>query len=197
MANKYNNILLTCFEPFGGESFNASAEIVFSMPEHINGCNADKLLLPVEFGGSAKIAISHADKRKPELIVCFGEARSRKAVTPELVAINLKYASIPDNAGAKPMDEPIEVCGKNAYFTKFPARELASGINARGTRSALSLSAGAYVCNDLYYRLMSFFECDDTEVLFIHVPRMENAQEYRKAANDIAEALGDIMANKE
>ena len=196
MAYKYNNMLVTCFEPFGGESFNASAEIAFSMPEQINECRVDKLILPVEFGESANTVISHAKKINADLIVCFGEARSRKAVTPEMVAINLAYASITDNAGAKPMDEPIEDGGKNAYFTKFPARELAHIINSLGTASTLSLSAGSYVCNDLYYRLLSAFEDKDTEILFIHVPRMGSAEEYRKASNDIAEALGRIMANK-
>ena len=189
------NILITCFEPFGGEEFNASMAVAEAMPENIAGYAVHKLTLPVEFGRSADIAEKAAREISAEYIFCFGEARSRKAVTPEYAAINLRYASIPDNAGNKPMDEPVISGGREAYFTPFPARMLAEGIKAGGVPSALSYSAGVYVCNDLYYRLLRAFEGSGAQVLFIHVPRME-AEEYEKAAQSIAEAIGKMQNAK-
>lgn len=188
-------ILITCFEPFGGESFNASAAVAEAMPAELAGRRAEKLTLPVEFARAAQIAERQALAPGAELIVCFGEARSRSAVTPELVAINLAHASIPDNAGAMPRDEAIAAGGAAAYFTSFPARKLAELIKDAGVPAALSYSAGAYVCNDLYYRLLRRFE-GEVPVVFIHVPRMAGQNAYKKAAEAIAAAICAVLAEK-
>jgi pyroglutamyl-peptidase len=188
-----NKILVTCFEPFGGESFNASAAVCEAMPESIAGISTEKMTLPVEFCRAAHLAASRARALGAGLIVSLGEARGRKAVTPELLAINLNHASIPDNMGAMPQDEPIAKEGAAAYFTKFPARRLAENIKARGVPSALSYSAGAYVCNDLYYRLLCEFEGSSTSVIFIHIPRSEEKENYRNIALAISNAIEDII----
>lgn len=193
MAEK---ILVTCFEPFGGEVINASAEVARYLPESIGGMDALKLVLPVEFGRGASIALEAAKNAQAKVIVCFGEARSRSAVTPELVAINLNYASIPDNAGANPMDEPINKDGAAAYFTSFPARKLAERIKENGVQSALSYSAGAYVCNDLYYRLLEALGGSGVDVLFIHVPRAAEDNGYERMADAIFSSLDSILQEK-
>ena len=189
-------ILITCFEPFGGESFNASCAVAEAMAQSIGGAPAEKLMLPVEFGRGAEIASAYAEKTGASLIVCLGEARGRKAVTPELVAINLNHASIPDNAGAKPQDEPIDKNGAAAYFTRFPVRKLAEKIGAEGAAASLSYSAGAYVCNDLYYRLLSRFEGSGTRAVFIHIPRADGAEAYKNMASAISRALSDVICEE-
>lgn len=189
-------ILITCFEPFGGESFNASAAVVAAMPEEIAGARAEKITLPVEFGRGAKLAIAAARKSRACLIVAFGEARARKAVTPELVAINHAYAAIPDNAGKMPRGESIDKGGAAAYFTPFPARRLAELIKEDGALSSLSYSAGAYVCNDLYYRLLHEFEGSGVRVLFIHVPRTESEAAYAETARAVAAALSKVLCEE-
>lgn len=186
-------ILITGFEPFGGESFNASAAVAGSMPRELAGMRAEKLILPVEFGRSAEIAAQKARELGAELIICFGEARARKAVTPELIAVNLAYAPIPDNAGKAPRDEAIDALGAAAYFTQFPARRLAESIKEKGVPATLSYSAGAYVCNDLYYRLLHEFEGSGTRTLFIHVPRAEGADAYEEMARAVSAALEEIL----
>ncbi|MBQ9747112.1 MAG: pyroglutamyl-peptidase I [Clostridia bacterium] len=188
-------ILITCFEPFGGDSFNASAAVAAAMPAELAGYAVKKVTLPVEFGRAAAVAEASVPQAGAELILCFGEARSRSAVTPELVAINLKYAAIPDNAGAKPQDAAIAEGGAAAYFTPFPARRLAEGINAAGVPAALSYSAGAYVCNDLYCRLLRRFE-GEMPVLFVHVPRMAEENGYKKVADAISAALCGLIEKK-
>jgi pyroglutamyl-peptidase len=189
-------ILITYFEPFGGEGFNASAAVAEAMPENIGGVPAEKLMLPVEFGHGAETALSYAAKTGASLIVCLGEARGRKAVTPELVAINLNHASIPDNAGKKPQDEPIDKCGAAAYFTRFPARKLAEKISAAGVAASLSYSAGAYICNDVYYRLLRRFEGSGTRTVFVHVPRADVEKAYKNMALAISRALDAIITEE-
>jgi len=186
-------ILITCFEPFGGENFNASSAVASEMAESIGGLPTEKLTLPVEFGRAAEIAAARAIALLADTVVLLGEARARKSVTSELVAINLSHASIPDNAGAVPKDEPIAAGGAAAYFTAFPARRLAEKINAEGVAASLSYSAGAYVCNDLYYRLLRKFEGSGTRVIFIHVPRADGEDAYKNMAMAISSALSEVM----
>ena len=189
-------ILITCFEPFGGESFNASMAVAEAMPVKLAGADVEKVTLPVEFGRAAVIAREKAKETGASLVICFGEARSRKAVTPELLAINLAHASIPDNAGNLPHDEIISENGETAYFTDFPARNLAEAIKKQGVASLLSYSAGAYVCNDLYYRLLYSFNGSGTRVLFIHVPRLDIDGGYAAMANAVALALSSIICEE-
>jgi pyroglutamyl-peptidase len=186
-------ILITCFEPFGGDGFNASAAVAGAMAESIGGLRAEKLVLPVEFGRAAEIAAARVCELRAGIIVMLGEARARKAVTPELLAINLNHASIPDNAGAVPQDEPIVSGGAAAYFTPFPARALAEKISNAGVPAALSYSAGAYVCNDLYYRILREFEGSGTRAVFVHVPRADGEEAYKKMAFAISSALADTI----
>ena len=164
------SLLITGFEPFGGEEINPSWEAVCRLPDGINGYSVNRLLLPVVFGNAAEEAIKKANEIDPDVIICIGQAGGRSAITPELVAINLRYAKIPDNSGNQPIDEPIIVGGDNALFSTIPARKIAAAIEALGIPSQLSYSAGSYVCNDLLYTLLMHFKGSKTRVGFIHVP---------------------------
>ena len=186
-------ILITCFEPFGGEAKNSSMAVAAAFPKEIAGYEAVKLTLPVEFCRAAETAEAKARDIGAKYIISFGQAGARSNVTPELLAINLAHASIPDNSGAKPQDEPIEAGGSAAYFTGFPARVLAEQIKKQGVASALSYSAGTYVCNDLYYRLLSAFEKEDVTVIFIHVPRESAELSAEKMAIALANAIETLL----
>lgn len=163
-------LLITGFEPFDGEKTNPSWEAVRLLPDEINGYGLTKLCIPVVFGKAAKIVIDKAEELRPDVILCIGQAGGRNAITPELVGINLRNASIPDNDGNSPSDEPIYPEGSAAYFSTLPVRRMAEAINSRGITAHISYSAGAYVCNDLLYTLLSHFNGASTRVAFIHVP---------------------------
>ena len=163
-------LLITGFEPFGGESINSSWEAVLRLPEIIGEYELTKLRIPVSFSKSARTVINEANKIAADAVLCIGQAGGRDAVTPELVGINLRYATIPDNDGFKPEDEPIVVGGANAYFATLPMRKIVDKLNASNIPARLSYSAGAYVCNDVLYSLLGFFDGSDTRVGFIHVP---------------------------
>ena len=123
-----------------------------------------------DLGNAAECVLRAAKEICPDVILCIGQAGGRAAITPELVAINLRYAKIPDNAAFQPKDEPALVGGACAYFSTLPVRKMAEAIEAAGIASQVSYSAGAYVCNDVLYTLLARYENTPTKVGFIHVP---------------------------
>lgn len=164
------SILLTGFEPFGGASINPSWEAVSRVPDRIAGREVQRLCLPVVFGEAANLLREAIARSRPELVICCGVAGDRKAVTPELVALNYRHARIPDNAGNQYFGAPIDPDGPAARMTRLPIHALIDAVKAEGIPCALSLSAGAYVCNDVYYALLSCEADFGHRGLFIHVP---------------------------
>lgn len=162
-------LLITAFEAFGGETMNASLKAVSALPDRIGEWEIHKITIPVVFGKAAQPVIDFTKNRPVDAVLCIGQAAGRFAVTPEMIAVNLQYASIPDNDGNCPKDEPIE-SGKEARFSTMPIRRMAERVKADGIPCEVSYSAGTYVCNDTYYRLLSFFEGTPVKVGFIHLP---------------------------
>lgn len=163
-------LLITGFEPFGGEKINPSWEAVARLPEQINEYSLIKLQLPVTFGKAAELVIKAAEEICADVILCVGQAGGRNAITPELVGINLRHATIPDHNGFQPQDEPIMVGGETAYFSTLPVRSMVEAMRAAGIPAQLSYSAGAYVCNDVLYTVLAHFQDSEVKAGFIHVP---------------------------
>ncbi len=163
-------LLVTGFEPFGGETVNPAWEAVQRLPERIGAWELTKLQVPTVFGSAAECVLSRAQTLLPDAVVCVGQAGGRRAVTPELVAINLQYASIADNRGQQLQDVPCVLGAPNAYFSTLPVRRMAEAIRAAGLPGELSYSAGSFVCNDLLFRLLHRYDGTQTRVCFIHVP---------------------------
>lgn len=163
-------LLITGFEPFGGESINPSWEAISRLPSEIGAYNLTKLQIPVIYGRAAEIVINVADEIFPDVILCIGQAGGRNAITPEMIGINLRYATIPDNNGYQPKDEPIIKDGENAYFSTLPVRKIEEMINNCGIPAKVSFSGGTYVCNDLLYTLLCHYKSSKTLVGFIHIP---------------------------
>ena len=163
-------LLITGFEPFGGEAVNPSWEAVARLPAEISGYTLTKLRLPVAFGEAANAVLRLAEETEYDVILCIGQAGGRQTITPELVGINLRHTSIPDNEGNEPKDQPILPRGDAAYFSTLPVRQMADAISRAGIPSQVSYSAGTYVCNDLLYTLLAHFQGSRTRVGFIHIP---------------------------
>lgn len=165
----HKKLLITAFEPFGGETVNASLAAVSALPDQVGAWEIHKLTIPVVFGKGAQAVIDFTKHTPVDAVLCVGQAAGRAAVTPEMVAINLQYASIPDNEGNCPKDAPIGI-GREAIFSTMPIRRMAEAVKRAGIPCDVSYSAGAYVCNDTYYRLLSFFEGTPVKVGFLHLP---------------------------
>ncbi len=167
-------LLLTGFEPFGGQTVNPSWEAVRLLPERVDGVELVKLLVPTTFAGSVAALRRALDRERPNAVLCLGQAGGREGLTPERVAINVDDASIPDNDGAQPTDAPIVPDGPAAYFATLPVKAMAEAIRASGVPASASNTAGTFVCNHLMYSLLHILAREYPGVRggFMHVPYM-------------------------
>jgi len=171
-------LLITGFDPFGGEQVNPAFEAVRLLPDEIAGLELCKLEIPTEFIKSGVILKDALRAVHPNAVLCVGQAGGRTAVTPERVAINLMDARIPDNAGYQPVDVPIRADGPAAYFATLPVKAMVQRMQDAGIPAAVSYTAGTYVCNSLMYTLLFLIDRKFPGVRggFIHVPyAMEQA----------------------
>ena len=163
-------LLITGFEPFDGQTINPSWQSVLALEDKIGDYSLTKLEIPTAFKFGAQKVLEKAGEIHPDVIICVGQAGGRNAITPEVVAINLMDANIPDNLGYKPINEPIFKDGENAHFSNLPIREMVNAINNEGIPAKLSYSAGAFVCNEVLYTLLHKFNGTNVKIGFIHVP---------------------------
>ena len=184
-------LLITGFEPFGGENINPSWDAVKQLPDEIGGYLLTKLRIPVVFDKAAQIVLQSANDISADVILCIGQAGGRNAITPELVGINLRHAAIPDNDGNQPNDVPIHTSEADAYFSTLPMRKIADAINSSGIPSYVSYSAGAYVCNDVLFTLLSKFRESKTRVGFIHIPY--STEQNKQPSMDINDIIKGLM----
>ena len=163
-------LLITGFDPFGGETVNPSWEAVADLPDTVGDWQLYRRQIPTVFGAAARAVLAAAEELAPDVILCIGQAGGRSAITPEVVAINLREARIPDNEGVQPVNTPVIPDAPTAYFSTAPVREMVQAITNLGIPAALSYSAGAFVCNDVLYTLLHHYDGTDIPVGFIHVP---------------------------
>ena len=164
-----NNILITGFEPFNNDIINSSWEVIKRLPDSINGYKINKLLLPVKFEESSKIVIEKANKLKVKYIICVGQAKGRKYITPEMKAINLKS----DNYTSKKECNYILSTGPKYYYSSIDVNKIYNSINNAGIKCNISNDAGTYVCNDLFFNLLHYYNNTNIKVSFIHIPILE------------------------
>lgn len=165
-------LLITGFDPFGGETVNPAWEAVRLLDDTIGEYKLTKLEIPTVFGSAAETVLKTAESMPtpPDVILCIGQAGGRSAVTPEFTAINYRHAGIADNAGNRPKESSVVPDAPAAYFATVPVQRMTEAITASGIRAQTSYSAGTFVCNDLFYLLLHRYAGSDTRVGFIHVP---------------------------
>jgi len=165
-------ILLTAFEPFGGEKINASNEAMKTVRNKIGSIEIEKVLLPVVFGEAIEKLEESIKKVSPSVVIATGEAGGRAKISIERVAININDASIKDNKGNKPANEKIFEDGKNAYFSNIPIKKILKELLKNGIPAYISNSAGTFVCNNVMYGLLYLIDKKYPNIKggFIHVP---------------------------
>ena len=148
-------ILLTAFDPFGGESVNPAQVAVSQVTDEIAGAQVVKLTsVPVVFGKSIQAVADAMARERPDVTLCIGQAGGRVGMTPERVAINVDDGRIPDNEGNQPIDTPVMADGAPAYFSTLPVKAMVKAIQGAGIPASLSNTAGTYVCNHLMYGVL-------------------------------------------
>jgi pyroglutamyl-peptidase len=168
-------VLVTGFEPFGGDTTNPSWDICTQLPGEIAGVRVETLRVPCEFRRSIEVIAEAIERHHPTLVICLGLAGGRNRLGVERVAINVDDARIPDNAGAQPLDELIAPNGPPAYFATLPVKAMVAAIRAAGVPAEISNSAGTYVCNHVMYGVLHYLAASGHRARagFIHVPYSE------------------------
>ncbi|MDR2255140.1 MAG: pyroglutamyl-peptidase I [Arthrobacter sp.] len=164
-------ILFTGFEPFGGAAENPSRQASSRAAELSRraGREAVHVELPCTFEGARAVLAAAVAEHRPGVIVCAGLADGRERISLERVALNLIDARIPDNAGAQPVDVPVEEGAPLALPTRLPVKRAAARLTEAGLPAELSLSAGSYVCNTVFYAALRLAPAD-VSAGFVHVP---------------------------
>lgn len=166
-----NVVLVTGFEPFGGEKINPSQEVARALHGRvIAGHRVAGETLPCVFGESVKELRRQLKRHTPVLVIGVGQA-PRAEITPERVAINVDDARIADNAGAQPIDRAIVKSGPTAYWSTLPVKAIVDALRKKKIPASVSQTAGTFVCNHAFYGLMHALRGNRrVRGGFIHVP---------------------------
>lgn len=166
-------VLITGFDPFGGEKINPALEAVKEL-KNIEFTNIELSIkeIPTVFYKSIKVLEAAIDEIKPDVVICIGQAGGRSEITIERVAINVIDARISDNENNQPVDVTIVEDGPAAYFATIPIKDIAMNIRKAGIPAAISNTAGTFVCNQLLYGLMHIINTKYKNIKggFIHIP---------------------------
>jgi len=164
-------ILVTGFDPFGGEPVNPALEAVKRLDgKEIKGYQVVTREIPTVFGKAIDSLKESIEELNPELVICVGQAGGRSTITPERVAINIDDARIPDNENNQPIDAEIVRGGPSAYFTTLPVKAMVKHMNENGIPASVSNTAGTFVCNHIFYGLMNIISGREVRGGFIHIP---------------------------
>lgn len=165
-------ILVTGFDPFGGDTTNPAIEAVKRLPDEINGAEIIKLEIPTVFEKSATVVKEAMKKEQPDYVLNIGQAGGRFGLTPERVAINQDDARIADNEGNQPIDMPIQSDGESAYFSQLPIKAMVAAMKNVGVPASISNTAGTFVCNHIMYQTLHLTQTEfpHTKAGFMHIP---------------------------
>ena len=166
------DILVTAFDPFGGEKINPALEVVKRLDTNIGAHTITKLEIPTVFHESKDVIAQKLAQQHFDAVLAIGQAGGRFEITPERVGINIDDTRIADNKGNQPIDVAIQPDGAPAYFSNLPVKTMTEAIKAEGIPAKLSNTAGTFVCNHVLYQLGYLADTQFTDLLFgfIHVP---------------------------
>lgn len=163
-------ILLTAFDPFGGETVNPAQQAVAEVADTIGNAEIVKIVVPTVFGKAPQVVAEAIRAEKPDAVLCIGQAGGRPDLTVERIGINVDDARIADNAGNTPCDAPIVPDGPAAYFATLPIKAMVAAIREAGIPASVSNSAGTFVCNHLLYSVLHLTAGTGVKAGFMHVP---------------------------
>ncbi|MBQ5326125.1 MAG: pyroglutamyl-peptidase I [Oscillospiraceae bacterium] len=167
-------ILVTGFDPFGGDSVNPALELIKQLPEEIDGCEIITLEVPTVFHKSIQVIKQAIDTHHPDAVLSVGQAGGRVDMTVERIGINCDDARIPDNEGNSPVDEKVFEDGDDAYLLTLPVKAMVKAIQDAGVPASVSNTAGTFVCNHVAYGVAYLAKkyYPDMKTGFMHIPFM-------------------------
>jgi len=144
-------ILVTGFDPFGGEKINPALETIKLLPNEILGAKIIKLEIPTVIGKSVAKIKEMIEKENPDVVLSIGQAGNRADISVERIGINIDDCRIPDNEGNQPIDEPVVKDGPAAYFVTLPIKAIVEMVKAGKIPASISNTAGTFICNPVCY----------------------------------------------
>ena len=190
-------VLITGFDPFGGENINPALEAIKKLPDTIAGAEIIKIEIPTIFRKSLEKIEENITKHNPDIVISIGQAGGRFGITPERVAINIDDARIPDNESKQPIDTCIFKDGDTAYFTTLPIKAMVRKMKEGNIPCSVSNTAGTFVCNHVMYGIlyMAAKKYPNIKGGFIHVPYIPS--QVLDKANMPSMSLDDISKGLE
>ena len=163
-------VLVTGFDPFEGRSINPSWEAVSRLADEISGYKVVKLMIPTVFNKGTETVLQAVRSESPDFVFMTGVASGAESVTPEAFACNMRYARIPDNEGNQPLNQPVKPGGPLRLTPRIPIDSIVAIMKQEGYNVSVSVDAGSFVCNDVYYTVLHSLSGTSIKACFIHVP---------------------------
>jgi pyroglutamyl-peptidase len=175
-----NKVVVTGFEPFGNSTINPSQEVANKIKGmQLDGIKIETAILPVVFGESSAKLLELVDAIEPNIVICLGQAEGRSAISVERFAINLNDARIGDNAGNQLSDQEVVPGAPLALSSTLPFKDIVQSIKDAGIPAEVSLTAGTFVCNHIFYALQHKLQLTNTKSGFIHLPVLPEQSEFQ------------------
>jgi pyroglutamyl-peptidase len=167
-------ILLTGFEPFGGDPVNPSARVCRALHgQRVAHATVHTVELPCVFGRALQVLDEALAAHSPVFVLALGLAAGRGEISVERAALNIDDARIPDNAGAQPVDVPVVAGGPAAWFSTLPVKAIVAALRQADLPAVVSQSAGTFVCNHVFYGLQHRLAGTGVRSGFVHVPLLD------------------------
>lgn len=165
-------VLVTGFDPFGGESVNPALESIKKLPKEIAGAEILTLEIPTVIGKSVDKIRAKVEEEKPDVVLSIGQAGGRPDLTVERIGINVDDCRIPDNEGNQPVDEPVAADGPAAYFVTIPIKAMVQKMQKNGYPASVSNTAGTFICNHVCYGVahLAATKYPKMRTGFMHIP---------------------------
>lgn len=165
MSN-FSKILVTGFRPFLGAEINPSELLSIELSKTVSG--VDSLILPVEFSNAFECLNLHLQNRSYEHVLMLGLASGRKKIGFEKIGLNWIHSENRDERGTLPESGHIQVGLPLALMSTINIEKYCAALRSESHPVEISFSAGTFVCNDLYFRVLNTFP--KLNAVFIHVP---------------------------
>lgn len=186
--------LVTGFDPFAGDAINPSYHATRLLPARLGALEVMTAELPTSFARATRKLRALIAREQPDIVLCVGLAADRAALNVERVAVNLCHARIADNDGKTPVNKPVVAGAPAAYFSTLPVLDIVTALTRAGLRAEMSMSAGTFVCNHVFYSLMheAAIHRRGRRILragFMHVPALP-AHDPQPALANLVRGLG-------
>jgi len=165
-------VLITAFDPSGGETINPALTAVMALPDKMDGIKIVKQELPTVYDKSFDILLPVLEQERPDAVISVGQAGGRASISIERIAINIDDSTLADNDGIIHTDQQIVTSSPAAYFSTLPVKYIIRDLHQAGIPASISNTAGTFVCNHIMYATLHYAALNnpDMKAGFVHVP---------------------------